>query len=75
MNPQDTLIHVKNEDGYIRIDGKVYATLMEDHKINLFQFVRGLEDAHRQLKSAQEVVDNMQRILDRHLEVKILEEA
>jgi len=74
MNPQDFKIQFTNEDGYIHVDGRTYATL-KPAEVTLFQFMRGLEDAHRQLKSAQEVVDNMQAILDRHVELKITEEA
>lgn len=73
MNPKDFKVQFTNEDGYVRVDGRTYSTL-NPAEVNLFQFVRGLEDAHRQLKSAQEVVDNMQRILDRHIELKVLED-
>ena len=74
MNPKDFKIQFTNEDGYVRIDGRTYSTL-DPAEVNLFQFMRGLEDAHRQLKSAQEVVNNMQAILDRHIQLKVLEEA
>lgn len=73
MNPKDYKIQFTNEDGYIHVDGRTYATI-DPAELNLFQFMRGLEDAQRQLKSAQDVVNNMQRILDRHIELKVLED-